>query len=108
MTKLLEQAFQIRPEERRIVLLFFAFFVGVGMFYTVGSTVGDTLFLSNLPAPDVPRRLPWVYFGIAVANVLSMFALDAIQSRASRTNSIIGTQVALAVSVLLARQLVDA
>jgi CRP-like cAMP-binding protein/ATP/ADP translocase/HEAT repeat protein len=108
MTKLLEQAFDVRPEERRLVLLFFAFFAGVGMFYTVGATVGDTLFLSNLPAPEVPRLLPWVYVGIAVANVASTLAFDAIQSRASRTNSIVGVQIALAVSVLLARQLVEA
>jgi CRP-like cAMP-binding protein/HEAT repeat protein len=107
MAKLLEQAFQIRPEERRIVLLFFAFFAGVGMFYTVGATVGDTLFLSNLPVGEVPRKLPLVYIGVAVANVLSTLAFGAVQSRVSRTASIIGTQVVLALSLLLARKLVE-
>jgi CRP-like cAMP-binding protein/HEAT repeat protein len=108
MGKLLERVFQVRPEERRIVLLFFAFFVGVGMFYTVGATVGDTLFLSNLTPPEVPRMLPLLYLGIAVANVLSALAFDAAQARLSRTNSIIGTQLVLAAGVLLARQLIEA
>lgn len=107
MTKLLEQAFEIRPEERRLVLLFFAFFAGVGMFYTVAATVGDTLFLSNLGPREVPRRLPWVYFGVAVANVASMLAFDRLQSRLSRTSSIVGTQIALGATVLVARQLVE-
>ena len=106
MAKLLEQAFSIRPEERSLVLSFFVFFVGIGMFYTVGSTVGDTLFLSSLPPAQVPRLLPWVYAGVAVANVLSTLAFDAMQARVSRTASIVGTQVLLAATVLGARQLI--
>ena len=90
-TTLLERAFGVRPEERRLVLLFFAFFVGVGMFYTVGAAIGDTLFLSHLPSASVPALLPWVYVGIAVANVASTLTFDAVQSRVSRPVSIVGT-----------------
>lgn len=108
MFALIEQAFDIRPDERRLVWLFFVFFVGVGMFYTVGSTVGDTLFLSNLTSEQVPRRLPWVYIGIAVANVVSTIVFDAVQARVSRTNCIVGTQIVLAASVFLARQGIEA
>jgi CRP-like cAMP-binding protein/HEAT repeat protein len=107
MARLLEQAFGIRPEERSLVLSFFLFFVGVGMFYTVGSTVGDTLFLSSLPPQRVPRMLPWVYVGIAVTNVLSALTFGAVQERVSRRASIAGTQVLLAASVLGARELVE-
>src|SRR4051794_5970269 len=107
MGKLFERAFQIEPGERRIVLAFFAFFVGVGMFYTLGATVGDTLFLSNLPAGNVPRMLPWVYAGVAVANVASTLLFGAVQARVSRMASIVGTQVALALSLLVARHMVE-
>ena len=107
-TTLLERAFGVRPDERRVVLLFFGFFAGVGMFYTVGAAIGDTLFLSHLPPAAVPSLLPWVYVGIAVANVASTLTFDAVQARVSRPVSIVGTQIVLAVSVLLARQLVDA
>src|SRR5438552_424479 len=108
MNALLERLFHVRPEERRIVLLFFAFFVGVGMFYTVGATVGDTLFLSHLPPAEVPRMLPLVYLGIAAANVLSTLAFDAVQARVSRTNSIVGLQIVLGASVLVARPAIEA
>src|SRR6185436_8463467 len=52
--------------------------------------------------------LPWVYVGIAVANALSTLTFGAVQARVSRPVSIVGTQLVMAVSVLLARQLVDA
>ncbi|MDH5670512.1 MAG: cyclic nucleotide-binding domain-containing protein [Myxococcales bacterium] len=107
MTSLLERWFQIRRDERSLAFAFFAFFVGIGMFYTVGSTVGDTLFLSSLPSSRVPRMLPWVYVGIAFTNVASTFAFDALQARISRTAAIIGTQLVMSATVLLARKLVE-
>ena len=57
----LETAFGIQSKEYALVQSFFIFFVGIGMLYTVGVTVGDTLFLSSLPTEQVPRILPFVY-----------------------------------------------
>lgn len=108
MTKLVERVFDVQTHERRLVLAFFSFFVGIGMFYTVASTVGDTLFLSNLPRGEVSTRLPWVYVGVAIANIVCTLAFDAVQARVSRTVSIVGTQIALGASVLVARQLIEA
>src|SRR5687768_1636235 len=108
MPKLVERLFQVRVDEGRKVLAFFAFFAGIGMFYTVASTVGDTLFLSSLSPSEVPERLPWVYVGVALAHVASTLVFDAVQARTSRAVSIVGTQIVLAATVLLARQLIDA
>ena len=55
----------------------------------------------------MPRKLPLVYIGVAIANVLSTLAFGAVQSRVSRTASIVGTQVVLALSLVLARRLVE-
>src|SRR5438874_418278 len=60
MKQLLDRAFGVRPHEADLVVSFFCFFTGVGMFYTVGCTVGDTLFLSSLPPARVPQLLPLV------------------------------------------------
>jgi len=108
MTAVLERVLGVRAEESRIVGLFFAFFMGIGAFYTLGITVGDTLFLSSLSPLEVPRVVPWVYVGIALANVASVIVFDAVQTRVARKVAIVGTQLVLAVSVVVARQLVDA
>jgi len=107
MQQLLQQAFDIKPGEHALVGRFFLLFVGVGMFYTVGATVGDTLLLASLPAERVPRILPWVYVGIAAGNIASTLAFDFVQARASRRAAIIGTQVAIALSVVATRPLVE-
>ncbi len=100
-------AFGIRPQEAELVVAFFCFFTGVGMFYTVGCAVGDTLFLSHLPAARVPVLLPLVYGGVAVANVCAALAFDALSARLPRRVLIIGVQLLLAISVVIFRQLVE-
>ncbi|MDD5309739.1 MAG: cyclic nucleotide-binding domain-containing protein [Deltaproteobacteria bacterium] len=103
MKRWLERTCDIRGGELRLVEWFFLFFTGIGMFYTVGATVGDTLFLSSLPKDQVPVMLPWVYAGIAVTSFLAAMAYDALQHRVSRRGAIVGTQVFLALSVLAFR-----
>ena len=103
MRRWLEQSFGIRAGEFALVQAFFLFFVGIGMYYTVGATVGDTLFLSSLPQEEIPKVLPWIYIGIAVVGLLVTLLYDYIQRRYSRLTVIVGTQVVMAVSVLLFR-----
>jgi CRP-like cAMP-binding protein/ATP/ADP translocase len=107
MKRFLEQAFGIRREEVALVQAFFLFFVGIGMFYTVGVTVGDTLFLSHLPADQVAKTLPFVYVGIAVAGFFLILVYDAVQQHVSRLWAIVGTQLILAVTMLVFRFAVD-
>ncbi len=107
LSRWLESAFGIRPREFQRVQAFFLFFVGIGMFYTVGVTVGDTLFLSNLPPDRIPTTLPWVYVGIAVSGFAAVMLYDAVQIRLPRHLTIAGTQLVLALSLLGFRWLVD-
>ncbi|HEX2676310.1 MAG TPA: HEAT repeat domain-containing protein, partial [Polyangiales bacterium] len=107
MKRLLDRASGVRPQEADLVVTFFCFFTGVGMFYTVGCTVGDTLFLSNLPAGRVPVLLPWVYLGVGVANIAAALAFDALSARLPRRVLIIGVQVILAIFVVVFRQLIE-
>ncbi len=99
LTIWLEHAFGIKPKEFALVQSFFLFFVGIGMFYTVGATVGDTLFLSSLPPDQVPTTLPFVYIGIAVTGFLSILVYDFASHRVSRFAAIVGTQLVMALSV---------
>ncbi len=107
MMKWLERAFSIKTRELPLVKAFFMFFCGIGMFYTVGATVGDTLFLASLSPEQVPTMLPWVYVGIAVGSFLVTMLYDAVQHRISRPAAIIGTQVFLAVTVLCFRLAIE-
>jgi ATP:ADP antiporter, AAA family len=107
MKRWLERTCDIRAGELRLVAWFFLYFAGIGMFYTVGATVGDTLFLSSLPKGQVPAMLPWVYAGVAVTSFLAAMAYDALHQRISRQGVIVGTQVFLALSVLAFRLVVD-
>ncbi len=107
MKKLLERAFGVRPQEFALVLAFFAFFAGIGMFYTVGCTVADTLFLSNLTAARVPAVLPWVYAGVAIANLLAAVAIDRLATRLPRGVLLVGIEVLLAISVVIFRELIE-
>ncbi|HEX7481765.1 MAG TPA: cyclic nucleotide-binding domain-containing protein [Polyangiales bacterium] len=107
MKKLVERAFGVRPQEFAIVSAFFAFFVGIGMFYTVGCSVADTLFLSSLTPTRVPAVLPWVYAGVAVANVAAAVAFDALSRRLPRGALLVGIQVLLAISVVIFRELIE-
>ena len=107
MSRPSQQRSRFRFKGFALFQLFFVYFTGVGMFYTVGATVGDTLFLSNLPAEQVPSVLPWVYISVGVANVLSALLLDAVQARLSRLWSVAGTPLVLALAVLGFRLLID-
>ena len=56
----------IRPDERRTLLVAFSTLFGILAAHTVLETARDALFLARLPA----SQLPWVYIAMAVAAVL--------------------------------------
>src|SRR5712691_9173510 len=103
---LFEAAFQIRPAEFWHVQVFFAFFALIGMFYTIGTTVGDTLFLSRFGASSAERLLPWLFIGITIATVAVAWIYSVVEPRFPRIGLIVGTQFLLALSLVVARQVV--
>lgn len=102
--KVFEAAFQIRPDEFWRVQIFFAFFASIGMFYTIGTTVGDTLFLSRFGASAAERLLPWLFIGITIATIAVSWIYNAVEPRFPRIKLLLGTQLGLAVSLLIFRQ----
>jgi len=84
MGKWFEKAFGVRPDEQPLVGGFFFLFVIIGMFYTVGVAVGDTLFLANVSAEELPKLYPWVYVGIAAGTLGWAVIHHRLQSRISR------------------------
>ena len=100
MSRPSQQISRFRIKGFSLFQLFFVYFTSIGMFYTVGATVGDTLFLSHLPPERVPSLLPWVYVSVGVTNVLAALLLDAVQARLSRLWVVAGTPLVLALSVL--------
>ena len=93
MGKFFEKALGIRPDEQPLVAGFFFLFVVIGMFYTVGVAVGDTLFLANLSPEEIPALYPWVYVGIAAGTLGWAVVHHRLQSQVSRFGYIVGTQL---------------
>jgi len=106
--KVFEAAFHIRPDEFGRVQIFFLFFASIGMFYTIGTTVGDTLFLSRFGPSAAEYLLPWLFIGITVATVAVSWIYGVVESRFSRIRLIVATQVLLALSLVIARQAIRA
>ncbi len=104
--KVFEAAFQIRPDEFWRVQTFFLFFASIGMFYTIGTTVGDTLFLSRFGAPAAEHLLPWLFIGITLATLAVSSIYGVVEPRFPRIALIVGTQFLLALSLVIARQVV--
>ncbi|MDP6360918.1 MAG: hypothetical protein QF473_37745, partial [Planctomycetota bacterium] len=100
-----EKFFNIRREEFMLVQAFFAYYTCIGMLYTFGPTVGDSLFLSNVAQERIDQLLGWVYVGTAVATVLTTWAYDLIADRFKRIVLLIGMQLVLAVTLFIFRML---
>ena len=107
MGKLFEKAFGVRPDEQPLVAGFFFLFVIIGMFYTVGVAVGDTLFLANVSAEEMPRLYPWVYVGIAAGTIGWAVAHHRLQAKISRFAYVVGTQLGIGLAVVVLRQLCE-
>jgi len=106
--KIFEAAFQIRPHEFGRVQTFFLFFASIGMFYTIGTTVGDTLFLSRFGPSAAEHLLPWLFIGITIATVAVSWIYGVVEPRFPRIRLIIATQFLLALSLVIARQVIRA
>jgi ATP/ADP translocase/HEAT repeat protein len=104
--RLFEAAFNIRPNEFGLVQLFFLHFTTIGVFYTIGATAADTMFLSRFSPDKVKALLPWVYIGTAATSTLLTWFYDFVQGRVSRLKLLMGTHIFLGVSVVLFRYLI--
>ncbi len=103
MHGLFERLFKIRPEEFRLTQAFFCYYTCIGMLYTLGATVGDSLFLSHVSPARVDGLLAWVYVGIAVATVGATWIFNVVQDRLRRIVLILSTQLMLAGTVMAFR-----
>jgi AAA family ATP:ADP antiporter len=106
--KVFEALFQIRPDEFWRVQIFFLFFASIGMFYTIGTTVGDTLFLSRFGAAAAEHLLPWLFIGITIASVAVSWLYSVAEPRFPRVRLIVVTQLVMALSLVIARQVLRA
>lgn len=103
MHGLFERLFKIRPEEFRLTQAFFCYYTCIGMLYTLGATVGDSLFLTHVAPARVDGLLAWVYVGIAVATVGAAWIFNVVQDRLRRIVLIVSTQLLLALTVIAFR-----
>jgi AAA family ATP:ADP antiporter len=106
--KVFEAAFHVRPDEFGRVQIFFLFFASIGMFYTIGTTVGDTLFLSRFGPSAAEHLLPWLFIGITIATVAVSWIYSVVEPRIPRIRLIVATQLLLALSLVIARQAIRA
>ncbi len=105
--RLFEAAFHIGSGEFGLVQLFFLQFTTIGLFYTIGATAADTMFLSRFSPEGVKTLLPWVYVGTAVISTLLTWFYDFIQGRVPRLKLLVGTHIVLGISVFAFRYLIS-
>jgi ATP/ADP translocase len=106
--RLWDFVFRVRPDEFARVQALLGFLTTVTIFWTIGSTVGDTLFLSHLGVEGALTYLPWLFVGTAFATVLVTVLYDALQSLVPRTTLLLALFLALAVSIVAFRRFVTA
>ncbi|MCK4777250.1 MAG: MFS transporter, partial [Actinomycetia bacterium] len=99
-------AFNIKPKEFWIVQLFFFFLLCISFVFTLGITVGDTLFLSSFGSARAGKMLPWVYIGIAVATVLSSYIIGFLREIFSKVKVTVIVSSFFVVSFIVFRVLV--
>ena len=105
--RLFETAFHIKPGEFGLVQLFLLHFTTIGIFYTIGATAGDTMFLSRFSPERVKALLPWIYIGVAVTSTLLTWLYDFVQGRVSRLKLLVGTHIILGISIFVFRYLIS-
>ena len=76
--------FAVKKNERFQVILFMVFLTVISMFWTLGATLGDALFLGKLGSGKAQALLPWVYVGIAVTTVISTLGIDLLLQKISK------------------------
>ena len=97
----------IGGQPRSLSILLFSLFFVVGIFYTIAVSIGDSLFLSNIPQHQLPQMLPLVYLGIAVLNTVLALSFMVVLKRFSRRVVIPASQVLLMLTLVGGRFLVD-
>ena len=98
----------IRSNDLLLLLLFFLYSLCIGMFITVGFSIGDSLFLSNVPQDKVNSLYAWGHVGIAAAAIAITWGYNSIIERFARIKSLIGMQLFLMISVFGFHQLLIA
>ncbi len=101
--KIFEKLFNIYPSEFRLVQSFFLYYTFVGIFYTVAVTTGDSLFLANIHHDQVETFLAWVYVGVAISSVITIWIYDLVSLYFSRKVLFIGIQLFLLITILFFR-----
>src|SRR5258708_1208903 len=100
---LFDRLFGIQPREFLPVQEFFLFLPTTSIFYTMGATVGDTLFLSRFGSKEAERLLPWVYIGTGLLTIVLTWFYEHVAEKLPRERFVVGVNLALAVSLLAFR-----
>jgi len=99
-----QAALQIQPGEgARVAVMLLYSAATIGGVLTVGTTVADTLFLSELP----PSATPYLLILPAIAIVPALLFYNRVAARFSLTPVIIGSNVCLLGGIVLFRFLLD-
>jgi HEAT repeat protein len=96
----LQSVLKVKPGEGvKVAVMFLYSLTAVGGAYVIGRSVSRALFISKLPARDLPYRFIGMALGVALGAML--YARFAVHVR--RDKLIIGTHVVMALGVLVFR-----
>ncbi|OGL59945.1 MAG: hypothetical protein A3J27_00300 [Candidatus Tectomicrobia bacterium RIFCSPLOWO2_12_FULL_69_37] len=100
MANLLKRLFNIRPDEMAIFGAFFAFYFIIGVQFSLGLTIAETLFLSEVG----PSFLPYMYIFNAVIIIMASAVYTAYTDKLSVSGMFAGV-LAIFVGLILAVRL---
>ncbi len=99
MNRQLRKFFAIRSSESHKALWFFLLMLVISLFYTLGSTVGDALFIDRFGDDRLGDILPWYYVGVAVATIAVTWGVDWFLSRRQKLHLFVALETLFAISV---------
>jgi AAA family ATP:ADP antiporter len=101
MNPLLRKYFDIRVNESHKAVLFFVLMLMISLFYTLGSTVGDALFIAKFGVERLNQILPWSYVGVAIATIVVTWTVDWFLDRGQKLVLFVALEIFFALSVML-------
>lgn len=100
MNRRILKLFDIRASEASKALWFFLLMLLISTFYTLASTVGDTLFITAVGEERLDDLLPWYYVGVALATISVTWIVDWFLDRSQKVRLFLILETLFALSVL--------
>lgn len=99
----LSKLLNLTKNELKIISIFFIYILCISLFYAVGSTISNGLFLSSIGKEESLRFIPFIYIGTAVLSVLFTLLYNFLLAKFPKAQVIISTQIIFSLTLIILR-----